>query len=139
MAGDLEQLGKLIVAQLTPDLLAPQFSKMSQAERNSLFGHCYVASESLYHLAGAKRSGLRPRRVRIADGHWHWWLVDREGNVIDLTAGQFENPPDYAAGVRAAFLSKRPSVRAKKLMARVVAAALKDVTPANIDRRLPRM
>lgn len=125
MLADLEQLGKLVVAQLTPDLLSPQFAKLPQAQRNPLFGHCYVASEALYHLAGGKRSGLRPRRIRIAEDQWHWWLVDQDGNVVDLTAGQFDTAPDYALGIKAAFLTKRPSARAKKLMARVVAASIK--------------
>jgi hypothetical protein len=122
---NIDQLGKLVVAQLSDDLLSEQFAQMQTAERNPLFGHCYVASEALYHLAGAKKSGMRPRRLRIAENYWHWWLVDREGKVVDLTAGQFSEPPDYGSGLRTAFLSKRPSARARKLMARVLAEELR--------------
>ena len=131
MAADLEQLGGLIVAQLTPDLLSTQFAKMPDAGRNPLFGHCYVASEALFHLAGGKKSGLRPRRIEIAKDRWHWWLVDREGNIVDITAKQFDQPPDYTAGLKTAFLSKRPSARAKKLMGRVLAAAVKAFAPTS--------
>lgn len=75
MTTNLDELSELIVEQLTSDLLSPQFATMNEAKLNPLFGHCYVASEALYHLAGGKRAGLRPRRIKISDGHWHWWLV----------------------------------------------------------------
>jgi hypothetical protein len=125
MALDLDQLGRLIVEQLTPDLLSPKIAESPAAKNNPLYGHCYVASEALYHLAGAKGSGLRPCRLKMGDGQWHWWLVDRDQRVIDLTAGQFAELPEYESGKRGAFLSKRPSARARKLMGRVFAASIR--------------
>ncbi len=126
MALNLDQLGQLVVSQLTPDLLAPSFASSPSVKSNPTFGHCYVASEALYHLAGGKKARLRPWRLKTSDDTWHWWLVEGDGRVIDLTVSQFAEAPSYECGTRASFLSKRPSARARKVMARVLAAALRD-------------
>ena len=123
---DLVNLSQAIVENLSPDLLSPTFARSAMAKTNPLFGHCYIASEALYHMAGGKKSGLRPCRLKMPDNQWHWWLVDSDQRIIDLTAGQFERRPQYELGVRAAFLSKRPSARARKLMARILAAMLRE-------------
>ncbi len=45
---DPESLMRDIVAQLTDDLRRPPY----KGNKNPLTGHCYVASEALYHLLG---------------------------------------------------------------------------------------
>lgn len=89
-----------------------------QGERNPLAGHCYVATEAVYHLLGGKRAGLTPCRTRVGDDT-HWWLVDTDGTVIDPTADQFEAPVPYHVGVRTGFLTKNPSRRCAAVLARV--------------------
>jgi len=73
-------------------------------------GYCYAASEALYHYLGGKESGLTPKQLRIdlvtlqptrevrGDTVSHWWLEDKDGNVIDATADQFNFAFPYKLG-----------------------------------------
>jgi hypothetical protein len=79
----------------------------------------YVASEALYHLAGGAESGLSVYRCSLPGGGSHWWLVDRREQIVDATADQFQERPPYHEGMKTAFLSKKPSRRASKLIAKV--------------------
>lgn len=102
---------------LTPDLLKPAYRKKAEGKPRS-FGHCYVASETLWHLLGGEASSFRPARTKHEDST-HWWLVDPTGTIYDLTGDQFEEPVPYEQGVRATFLTKEPSKRARELIGRV--------------------
>lgn len=85
-----------------------------KGDNNPLKGHCYVASEAIYHLI----PGMRPKFVRH-EGAPHWYLVDPRGVVVDATAGQFESPVPYGDGKGKGFLTKKPSKRAQVLIERV--------------------
>ncbi len=75
-------------------------------------GSCYVASEAYYLLAGGKSAGLTPVRGEVGailhrslnrSGSYlapsvHWWLRREDGEVVDLTAVQFDEPFPYAQG-----------------------------------------
>jgi hypothetical protein len=81
---------------------------------------CYAVSEALYYLAGGKRSGLT---VHYIPGVWldevvaHWFLRGPWGEVIDLTAGQFDGRelPPYAKAKRGMFYPQRSNL-AKRLI-----------------------
>lgn len=103
-----------IQKHLTPDLLKPQF----QGNKNPLAGHCYVASEALYHLNGGKEAGFKSKCIRH-EGTTHWWIEDSEGIIYDITASQFEAPVPYHLGRACGFLTKEPSKRAKELIRRI--------------------
>lgn len=82
-------------------------------------GHCYVASEALYHLLGGTDSEWTPTSLRH-DGASHWFLRHRRtGAILDPTADQFCTPPPYDRGRGRGFLTARPSKRAAELMRRV--------------------
>ena len=85
MAGryPLRRLKRQIQAILRgrPDLLKPEYRKRVEAGAHPLTGHCYVATEVLYH-AGARRMGFRPATVRQVGGV-HWFLVNAGGGVLD--------------------------------------------------------
>lgn len=111
---ELELAGK-IVANLSDDLLKPVYRR--EPNRHPTRGHCYVASEALWHLLGARESGLLPWQ-----GGGHWWLVRVDsGERVDITAAQFPDGPPYHLGRRCAFLTKQPS-KAQELMRRVADA-----------------
>jgi hypothetical protein len=112
--GEYDSLISAVRDNLTPDLLKPDFQGAPFP-----MGHCYVASEALYHLAGGKASGLKPVRLRMPDGAVHWWLRDSQGNVIDPTHDQFSDPVPYELGKPGGFLTLQPSKRAQELMKRV--------------------
>ncbi len=68
---------------------------------------------SMFRYTRTQRALTRP------EGGTHWWLADAAGAIIDATAEQFAQPPPYASGMRTHFLSRDPSRRAAKLIARV--------------------
>jgi len=102
----MDELIARIQAALSPDLLKPGYE-----HAHPLGGHCYVASEALWHLTGCV---LHVYRARDPQGITHWWLQDGD-KIIDPTAAQYTTPP-YEQGRRAGFLTKNPSRRARILM-----------------------
>ena len=109
-----------IQKHLSKDLLKPKF----KSEDHPLAGHCYVASEALFHLAfdGYEQAEWRPHYAVDNQDVAHWWLEDTQGTRLDPTADQYYDTgrvPPYKKGRRASFLTKTPSKRAEKLIERI--------------------
>ncbi len=102
-------LVEAVQGALTPDLVLPRYRGA-----HPLAGHCYVASEALYH-AGAREAGYRPRSMRVG-AVVHWFLADRSGRILDPTAAQFPEPLDYTQGRGRGFLTREPSRRARVVL-----------------------
>jgi hypothetical protein len=85
---------------------------------NPLAGHCYVASEAVWHMSGGTESGLTPQVIRH-EGATHWYLRRSDGEIIDPTASQFQTPVPYEQGRGCGFLTKAPSKRAQVVINRV--------------------
>lgn len=104
--------------QLTPDLLKPEYRENSP---HPMFGHCYVATETLWHLTGQR---LKIYRARDTEGIVHWWLQDNLGNRYDPTYDQYTDlgkTPPYDKGKASGFLTgAKPSKRTQTLMKRIV-------------------
>lgn len=81
---------------------------------NFLAGHCYIASEAFYHLTGRI---YHPKFVRV-QGQPHWFL-EKNDNIVDLTAKQFDCEIPYEKAIGKGFLTKKPSKRALKLIERI--------------------
>ena len=94
-------------AVLTDDLLLPKY----RGGANKFSGHCYVASEALYHLLGGKKAGYKPMHMRVGDVS-HWFLI-KDGDILDPTVGQFDSIPDYKSARGCGFLTRKPSKRAQ--------------------------
>lgn len=107
----LARIVRQVKKQLTSDLLLPKF----RDDKHPLAGHCYVASEAIYHLLGGADFGIKPMFVRH-EGQPHWFLTDAAGNVIDATCEQFTKPVPYHLAVGKGFLTKGPSKRAQAVM-----------------------
>jgi hypothetical protein len=104
-----------IRASLTPELLKPEY----RGSDRPYAGHCYVASEAYWHLRG-RSHGYIPHRIKH-EGSTHWYLMRRNtGEVIDLTAEQFETSVPYSEGVGCGFLTSKPSKRAQTVIDRVL-------------------
>jgi hypothetical protein len=82
-------------------------------------GHCYVASEALWHLLGGKGSGWTPQSGPAPGGGTHWWLKHDDGRILDATEDQFKGGYDHSQGTGRGFLTAKPSKRARTLMDRV--------------------
>jgi 8-oxo-dGTP diphosphatase len=114
---DLQDLTNLLVPKLTNDLRRTKY----QHNPNHLAGHCYVASEALFHMLGGPDSGWAPQQINH-EGDSHWYLKHKEtGEILDPTAGQFKTKVPYEQGRGKGFLTKEPSKRAQELISRVKA------------------
>lgn len=105
----MQKLIQAIESNLTDDLKKKEFRG-----GHPMAGHCYVASEVLFHLL---EKNAQPMQMRH-EGVSHWWL-DVDGEVVDITAAQFRTTPNYKQGRRRSFFTKEPSKRAVKLMTRI--------------------
>lgn len=115
---EVVQIMEEVQAVLTDDL-RPEYA--SDPSRNHYTGHCYAASEALYHLLGGKKVGLKPMNMRV-DGVSHWFLRADNGMIIDPTALQFDPPGlDYSPAKGRGFLTRHPSKRATEIIRRVCA------------------
>ena len=105
---------------LTPDLLKKEYR--AENSTNPMFGHCYVASEALFHSLG-DRDKCSAACGRDEQGIVHWWIVDNTtGEINDPTADQYLSKgktPPYAKGRKTGFLTKLPSKRAQVVLARM--------------------
>lgn len=108
-----------IQSVLTDDLLSSDWKRyIRTGDFHPTTGHCYAASEALYHLLGGKEKGYTPQVGKSANGT-HWWLEDKNENILDPTAEQFYykgNKPPYETGRGNGFLTKFPSKRAQKII-----------------------
>ena len=116
-----ESLVDRIKPHLTDDIRRAPW----RGNSNCLAGHCYVASEALYHLLGGKESGYVPQNIQH-EGAPHWYLKHgKTGEILDPTAGQFQVPVPYEKGVGKGFLTKQPSKRAQLVIDAVHGRRLK--------------
>ena len=109
----LQRTVEAVRAVLTDDLRRPPW----KGSTCPVAGHCYVASEVVYHLA-ARDLGYKPATVRH-EGVVHWFLIGPDGTIVDPTAEQFVIPVPYALGRGRGFLTREPSARARVVMDRV--------------------
>lgn len=107
----IQIFGKLIQNCLTDDLRLPEY----RGNANKYAGHCYIASEALFYLTAKQ---LHPMFIKH-EGKSHWFLKDKNGNIIDLTASQFKSRIPYNKAVGKGFLTNKPSKRAHILIRKV--------------------
>jgi hypothetical protein len=82
-------------------------------------GNCYVTSEALYHLLGGKKAGWKPMCISMQPDN-HWFLKHESGMILDATASQFKQLPNYNKAIGRGFMTKQPSKRAQALMKTLV-------------------
>ncbi len=118
-----QQLISDIQAVLTPDLLSKPYLKRWTPRRHRVWGHCYAASEALFHMLGGKKAGYAPVQSWIGDES-HWWI--RTGRLdLDPTAEQFATEHSFyleniaLSQPHGGFLTKQPSKRAAEIIRRV--------------------
>lgn len=114
---NLQKVSKLILENLTPDLLPKKW--LERNKTNPTFGHCHTVSGVLYKIFGPKNVKM----YRGFDGEiYHWWVLDLNGNIIDLTADQYfsvERVPPYNVGEKAGLLGFDYRKRVDILLERV--------------------
>lgn len=85
---------------------------------NPFAGHCYVASETVFHILGGRAAGITPIHMKH-EAQPHWALRFSDGSIVDPTGDQFATRPNYSMARNATFLTVAPSQRAVTLIARV--------------------
>lgn len=111
----IKKLVHAVQSSLSDDLRKPQY----RGHENCLAGHCYVASEALFHLLGGAESGWVPQSIQHEGGP-HWYLKHKiSGTVLDPTASQFKTKVPYEHGRGKGFLTKQPSKRAQVVLDRL--------------------
>lgn len=92
-------------------------------EKHITTGHCYIASEAIYHLCGGKNE-WSSFTGRDHTGGTHWWLKNKNsGEIIDPTQEQYlflGHKPPHESGRSCGFLTREPSKRAKVLIERIL-------------------
>jgi hypothetical protein len=123
MSRDPVVLIPLIRRQLADDLLLPH--QRDRPRRTNSAGHCYVASEALWHLTGRRFHVLQIWH----EDNSHWFLRDPDtSEIYDPTADQFIDPVPYDEARRRPFRTSRPSRRAMILIGRIAIATQTGVT-----------
>lgn len=126
----MEDLLLRVRASLSPDLLKPEWRRIARRKRCALSGHCYAASEALYHMMGGSEAGWIPQVLTheswpegLSKGQTHWFIRNRlTGAILDATSEQFlPLAPRHSAGKGSGFLTRHPSRRASILIDRVTA------------------
>jgi hypothetical protein len=110
----IEYYYNAVRAALTDDLRLVKYRKNT----NPKAGHCYIASEALWHLLGGPASTFRPSVIKVG-GDTHWFLMNDIGIILDPTVDQFNEIPAYNKARRCGFLTNQPSKRAKIVISRV--------------------
>ena len=123
-----ETLVELIRGSLNDELRKPKY----KGNPNPMAGHCYVASETFYHLSGGKERFV-PMVMRVL-GDTHWFLKCRvTGEVIDLTADQFDFKIDYSLAKGSGFLTLNPSKRTLKVIDMIKSLTNKQTNQETIE------
>lgn len=116
-AARVQKLSAAVIANLTPDLVKDEFKFLQR--KSLLGGHCYVASEAMYYLLGARNSEYMPASI-VHEGVKHYYLKHRvTGAALDLTAAQFATPVPYEKGRGMAYRQSKASKRAAIVIERV--------------------
>ena len=117
----------LIKANLTQELLIKKYRTRNLT--NPMFGHCHTASACLQRIFGTK--ALKLNRAQDDEGIWHWWCVDVNNNLIDITIEQYTSigrVPPHDRGQKATMLGFGYRKRVLELFNRVV----NDITIKNL-------
>lgn len=113
------------VIETRPQLLKEPYRSKVQKGAHPHTGHCYVASQALYSLLGAKKAGYSPLCMQHEGGS-HWAILrEKDGAILDPTVAQFKAIPDYSKGVRKGYCHPKqkdksgcflPDARTRKLL-----------------------
>jgi len=117
-----------IEKNLTPDLLPKKWIERNST--NPMFGHCHTASACLQKVFGTKN--IKLWRGLDDEGIWHWWAVDLNNKLIDITADQYtsrDRVPPYDNGQKSSMLGFDYRIRTLTLLGRVTEELSSNGTP----------
>jgi len=115
----IKQYIKAIQNNLSADLLSKDWEGSI-----GLGGHCYVASEALYHLLNKSYYPCilthKEFPKGLSAGQTHWFLKNDKNEILDVTKSQFgKTYIPYELAKHCGFLTKQPSKRCQTLLNRI--------------------
>lgn len=125
---NLKIVSDTIIKNLTPDLLPKKWVERNAS--NPMFGHCHNASGCLQKIFGTKN--IKLYRALDDEGIYHWWAVDLNGKLIDLTSEQYTSTgrtPPHGAGTKSSILGFDYRKRVNRLLEKVTNELLSNGTP----------
>lgn len=116
---------KLVVDSIRRNLSIDLLPKKMQDRNinggsNGTFGHCHTAAGVIYKIFGPKN--VHMHRALDDEGIYHWWVVDKNGKIIDPTSEQYtllRRVPPYDNGTKAGLLGFAYKQRVLMLLERV--------------------
>jgi hypothetical protein len=140
---DTNRLIEQVQGVLSHDLLSGNYAKVKRDSFTE--GHCYASSEAMFHMMGGAHAGLSACVASFeknGEKMTHWWLKNKDGEIIDPTADQFYAvgaTPPYEAGHATGFLTKAPSKRAQEIIKRLTGDSLvPEVNSSDSDDNLQK-
>ena len=119
-----ENLQKVITSirkNLSVDLLPKKMVERNiNGGSNGTYGHCHTASGVIYKIFGPKN--VHMYRAIDDEGLYHWWIVDKNGKIIDATSEQYTllgRVAPYKDGAKAGLLGFDYKKRVFTLLDRV--------------------
>jgi len=88
---------------------------------NGTYGHCHTASGVIYKIFSPKN--VHMYRALDDEGLYHWWIVDKNGKIIDPTSEQYTllgRVAPYSSGSKSSLLGFEYRKRVNILLDRVV-------------------
>ena len=108
---------KKVLDNLQLEDLKKEYRKKHEDEENcsSLYGHCFVATEVLWELLKEKNINEFLPHYIYHEECGHWFLKHRQnGDIIDVTAGQFKTPVPYHKRGRRSSMMRLDEVPTKR-------------------------
>jgi len=129
---NFNRVSKSILKHLTPDLLPRKYHETNK--KNRFYGHCHNASGCLYMFF--RSQNMRMYRAydektskQLNENFYHWWIVDKNNQIIDLTASQYSQSHVkklYKIGEKGNILGFNYKKRVKKLFNKVYSDLIGD-------------
>ena len=107
---------KKVLDNLQLEDLKKKYRKEHEEEKcNELYGHCFVATEVLWELFKKENIDEFYPHYVFHEDCGHWFLKHRQnGDIIDVTAGQFKTPVPYHKKGRRSSMMRSNEVPTKR-------------------------
>ena len=118
---NLNRVIESIQRNLTIDLLPKKMQEINiSGGSNGTYGHCHTAAGVIYKIFGPKN--VHMHRALDDENLYHWWIVDKNGKIIDPTSEQYTllgRIPPYDKGEKAGLLGFDYKKRVLTLLDRI--------------------
>ena len=129
---NLNRVSKSILKHLTSDLLPKKYHETNK--KNRFYGHCHNASGCLYMFFRSQNMHMyraydEKTSKQLNENFYHWWIVDKNNQIIDLTASQYSQVDVkklYRIGEKGNILGFNYKKRVKQLFNKVYSDLIGD-------------